>query len=385
MKKGFLKSIFAITLAMLMLVACGKSTSSASAPASANANSTSAAAGSADSNQELNIVLVVSLLGDKSFNDNAWSGLQKLAEAHSNVKVKAIEIGYEPSKIEPTLMEVAPKYDIVVTGTFEFAEYVQIVAPQFPETKFIHYDASVDYENLDLSNVVTIEYKANEASFLGGYLAAKMTTIEDPRLNPEKLIGVVCSVDIPVINDFLVGYIDGALAADPDMKVAISYIGSFNDVAKAKELALNQFSSGVDILFGVAGGGNMGMFDAAIEKDRLTIGVDSDQAMIFHDSRPEVSAVILSSVMKNVGESLFLTLEKELKGELVWGQGTVVGIKEGGVGLADNQYYQENVPEEIRKEIEEVYQKLANGELTVRSSYGMSTEELDKIRNSVKP
>lgn len=333
----------------------------------------------------LNIVLVVSQLGDKSFNDSAWFGLQKFKEKHPAVSIKAIEIGSEPSKIEPTLIDVAPQYDVVVTGSYTYAEHVQTVASQFPNTRFIQFDSGLNFEDGGLSNALAIEYKANEASFLGGYLNAKLTKLDHPKLNPENIIGIILGIDAPVLNDFLVGYIDGALAADPDTKLAISYVGNFTDAAKAKELALSQYDLGADVIFGVAGGTNMGMFDAALEKNRLALGVDSDQAIILESTRPEISEILVSSVLKNVGESIFMALEKHMASELEWGTGIMVGIRENGVGLAENKYYESYVPEELREEMNEVYQKLYNGELTVRTAYGMPPDELTQIRNSVKP
>ncbi|RLD17297.1 MAG: BMP family ABC transporter substrate-binding protein, partial [Caldiserica bacterium] len=196
------------------------------------------------------------------------------------------------------------------------------------------------------------------------------TTSDMPLANPEKIIGFLGGMDIPVINDFKVGYIQGAHYIDPDIKVLVSYAGSFSDPAKGKELVLAQYDQGADISFNVAGETGLGLLDAAKERNKYAIGVDSDQYIMFKDSDPEKAAHIVTSMMKNVDNSLFRGIKLHMEGKLEYGKAEALGIKEGGVGVADNENYKKLVPEEFRKKIKELEEKIVNGEIVVDTVFG---------------
>jgi len=198
----------------------------------------------------LKIVLILNgYLGDKSFFDSADNGMKLVKSKYGDrVETKTIEMSFDETKWEPTLMDVSEEdWDIVILGTWQMTEALSEIAPDYPEKKYVIFDTSVDYTSADLNNVYSIAYKQNEASFVAGALAARITTSDMPLANPEKIVGFLGGMDIPVINDFLIGYIEGVQYIDPSVKVAVSYIGSFDDSAKGKEMSLFQYSQGADI------------------------------------------------------------------------------------------------------------------------------------------
>ncbi len=67
-----------------------------------------------------------------------------------------------------------------------------------------------------------------------------------------------------MINDFIVGYEQGAKSARADIKILKNYSGSWNDTATGRELALEMYRQGADIVFQVAGETGMGVFQAAL-------------------------------------------------------------------------------------------------------------------------
>lgn len=359
----------------LLLVGCGKNQNNSS-----NSNQDS-------KDKPLKIVLLINgTLGDKSFFDSANNGMELIKKEYgSKVETKTIEMTYDQSKWEPTLQDVSEQdWDIIILGTWQMTEYLEKIAPQNPDKKYIIFDTSVDYSKGNLSNVYSIEYKQNEGSFLAGALAAKITTSNMPNANDKKIIGFLGGMDIPVINDFLVGYIQGAKYVDKDIKVAISYIGDFADSAKGKEMAMAQYDQGADIGFNVAGQAGLGQLDAAKEKKKYAIGVDSDQASIF-SSDSEKANLIVTSVLKRIDNSLLRAIKMHMDGTLKYGQAETLGLKEECIGFAENEYYQKIVPEEYRKFINELKDKIMNGQITVDTAFGMDTNKLNEIRNSVKP
>jgi len=336
---------------------------------------------------KLKIVLILNgVLGDKSFFDSAANGMTMIkAEMGDAVETKVIEMGYDQSKWEPTLLDVSEgDWDIVVLGTWQMTEALQKVAKDNPTKRYIIFDTSVDY-SLGLSNVYSIEYSQNEASFLAGALGAMVTTSTMPLANKQKVIGFLGGMDIPVINDFLVGYIEGAQYIDPAVKVAISYIGSFDDSAKGKEMALAQYAQGADIGYNVAGQAGLGQLDAAKDVKRYAIGVDSDQAAIFTTSDAEKAKLITTSVMKRIDNSILRAIQMHVKGTAPYGQKETLGFAEACVGLAKNDIYMEVVPAEMRTKLEEIEKKIIAKEIKVGTAFSLSTEDLNKIRNAVKP
>jgi basic membrane protein A len=247
--------------------------------------------------------------------------------------------------------------------------FLEQVAPQYPDKKFIIFDAPVAYENCECDNVYSVLYKQNEGSYLAGVYAGAMTTQSIDGMNPEAVIGSVGGQEIPVILDFMVGYEQGAKDTNPDIQVIRQFADSWNDPAKGKELTKAQYSQGADIVFQIAGGTGQGVFEAAAEDGHYALGVDSDQALIVEEADPAQAARILTSMMKNVDNSLFRALDLHIKGELPYGQVESLGIAEGGVGLARNKFYDENTPDEVKAILDEAEQKVVSGEITVETAF----------------
>lgn len=208
-----------------------------------------------------------------------------------------------------------------------------------------------------------------------------MTSVKTEYTNAEKIIGFVGGGENAAINDFLVGYIEGAKLADPEVKILFSYIGSFSDTAKGKELALAQYNQGADIVYAVAGGAGLGVLDASKQVNKLSIGVDLDQAKIMEPIDKEISKHIMTSVVKKLDVVLYNTIKAYEAGTIKWGTQSAAGLKEDGMGLADNEYYQAIVPENLRNEVKDITKKVVSGEIKVSSAIGMSTEDVNKIKD----
>ena len=315
------------------------------------------------------------VLGDKSFFDSAQRGVDRAAK-ELGVETKTIEAGTDPTAWEAAIVDAAAneEFDVMIVGTYQMTEYLEKVAPQYPDKKFFIYDAPVNYEGdackpNKCENVYSILYKQNEGSYLAGVYAAAMTTQAMEGINPDTVIGSVGGQEIPVILDFMVGYEQGAKATNPDIQVIRQFAGSWNDPAKGKELAKAQYSQGADIVFQIAGGTGQGVFEAAAEDGKYAIGVDSDQATIIESADPEQAARILTSMMKNVDNSIFRGLQMHMDGKVPYGTVESLGLAEGGVGLARNKYYDQSTPDEVKKLVDEAEQKIISGEIKVDTAF----------------
>ncbi|MEK3740245.1 BMP family ABC transporter substrate-binding protein [Paenibacillus odorifer] len=377
------KKVLSLLLLMVMVLvtACGNNTSNNGS--SANTGSNAAEGGEKGSGDKLKVVLLIpGTLGDKSFFDSANNGLQKVKNELGAV-TKVVEMGVDKTKWEPTFNDIASEdWDVIISGGSEITEMFNATAELYPDKKFINYDTDID-EAPD--NMYNMSYATNEVSFLAGAVAALATQSDMPNATPENVIGFVGGMDIPGINAFLVGYIQGAQYVDPDVKVAVSYAGDFVNPAKGKELSLIQYNSGVDVIFNVAGGTGLGIFDAAKEKKKYAIGVDSDQAMLINDTDSEKANLIVTSSIKKIDTAILGAVKRLQEGTLEMGKRDVLSFVDDGVGIAENDIYKNVFPADLQAKVEEVKQKLINKEIKVDNAMGMETAEVEAIRNAVKP
>lgn len=332
--------------------------------------------------EDVRITLVVNgVLGDKSFFDSAQRGVDRIADEYG-VETNTVELGIDPQNWESGLADVmsdSESYDILITGTFQMIDFLAARAHQYPDKTFIFFDASMPYDNADLcvegcANVHSITYNQNEGSFLAGVYAAAMTTSGIEGFNDDAFIGAVGGQDIPVINDFIVGYEQGACLVNPDSQVLVQYAGGWNDPARGKEIALAMFEQNADIIFQIAGGTGVGVFEAAEEQSHYAIGVDSDQASIILDTNPDQAERILTSMQKNVDNSLFRAFELYLAGELPLGQAEGLGLAEGGVGLSINDIYTAATPENVQELVAAASEAVVNGDISVITVLGAEDE-----------
>ena len=359
-----MKKLLALVLAGVMafsLVACGGGDEG----------------GEGEGEELLSVNLVCTNLGDKSFNDSADAGLKRL-EAEGLIEYRVTEYGTDNSKVNITLEEAAADYDVVICNNLGYGmatAWLRENAETYPDTMFLIYDEPVDLVE-NIQNVQMIAYKANESDFLAGALAALVSETG--------VIGFVGGMEAPVIHDFLVGYIEGAQYVNPDIKVDVSYIGSYTDAAKGKDLGVVALGKGADVLHAVAGSAGNGYLEAAQEAGKLGIGVDSDQYEVFKADKPELAASIVTSSLKDVGASLETIIKAKIDGTYVWEQCMWFGMAENCAGIAENENYLKLVSAEDQAEFNAIKEKLANGEITVSTAYGMDAATLQSIVDSAK-
>ena len=311
------------------------------------------------------VYIIGGTLGDKSFVDSTDRGLKK-AVADFGIEYVPIEASADPAKIDAAFTDALndESIDIIIQSQGDLTEKLLEIAPKYPEKKFVVYDNPFDFEKCPecKANVYAMQYAQNEGSYLAGYYAGLMSE--------SKIIGAVGGQDIPVIQDFMIGYKQGAVDAGlKEENVLVQFAASWSDPAKGKELALTMYQQGADVVFQVAGGTGEGVFYAAEEAGKWAIGVDSDQALIIEETNPDQAKVILTSMLKNVDVSMYRFFQLNNESKVPWGTNELLGIAEGGVGLALNKYYEENTPQDVKDKMAEVIKKVTDGEITVKTVF----------------
>lgn len=382
MKKGLGFMVAGALVCSALFTAC--SNLSSSAPEKTNQEQTSAA--EKEDKAPLRVVYLVNgNLGDKGFYDSAASGLYKMKD-ELGADIKVVEMGRDETSYEGHFMDVSEQdWDIIVAGTWSVKEVAQNTAVQYPDKKYLFFDSDVDRSIVSGGNMMGITYNSNQGAFMAGVLAAKMLDSGDPKIDASKRnLGFVGSMDVANINDFLVGYLEGVAYVDPSIKVSTSYVGSFEDVPKCLEMTTQLYNQGAQIVYAPASQSILGAATAASNADKYLIACDQDLYTQLNGEKPEIAKNILTSTLKNVGESLFTAVKGSQDGTMTFDKTYNLGLDSGAVGLAYNDNFNSIVPEEIKSDLETVKEKIIKGEITVDSALTMKTEEVSALRDSMK-
>jgi basic membrane protein A len=255
--------------------------------------------------------------GDKSFNDSAYEGLTR-AQHDFGIEISDFEPGQDADR-EVGLRKLAARgFDVVIGVGFLFTDAIRTVARDFPDIDFVLVDGRIE----GLPNVASLVFREEEGSFLVGALAAMKSTTGT--------LGFVGGMDVPLIHKFEAGFRAGVAHLSPEARVLVGYAGvrpeAFADPVRGKEIALSQIGQGADIVFHASGVTGLGVIEAAKERGKLAIGVDSNQNSV-------APGVVFTSMIKRVDNAVYRQIADSFRGEF---QGGLVefGLAEEGVGFA---------------------------------------------------
>ena len=283
---------------------------------------------------------------DKSFNEAAFGGAQRWAEETGGT-FRDIEMQSEAQR-EQALRRFAEAgaNPIIMTG-FAFGDVLGEVAPDYPDTKF----AIIDVDWLDLPNVRQVAFKEHEGSYLVGMMAGMASE--------SGTVGFIGGMDIPLIRKFGCGYAQGVKAANPDAEVIVNMTGTtpaaWGDPVKGAELTKAQISQGADVVFAAAGGTGVGVLQTAADEDILSIGVDSNQNYL-HPGK------VLTSMLKRVDNAVYEAMKA---GEDLETGVFYMGVENGGVDYAMDEFNADLVTEDMKAAVEDAKAKIASGDLEV--------------------
>ena len=292
--------------------------------------------------------------GDKSFNDQAYTGLER-AQKELGITFHTLETG-EGADREAAMRQLAAGDAQLIFGVgFLFTDDIRKLAREFPDKKFACIDYTVTPGDTLPPNLVALKFKEEEGSYLVGALAAL--------LNKTGKLGFVGGMEIPLIKKFEAGYVAGVHAVRPKTQVIIKYAGTtgtaFKDPTKGKELALAEYNQGADIIYHASGSTGLGVFEAAREKGKLAIGVDSDQ----YDEAPDN---ILTSMVKRVDVAVFETIKA--LGENRWSSGIkVFGLAEQGVAWVYDDRNKAKIPDATRATVDSLKAEIIAGHIVAPS------------------
>jgi basic membrane protein A len=294
---------------------------------------------------KVGLVTDIGGLNDRSFNFLANKGLQDAVQ-QLGVEGRVLESKSDADYIPNLEQLVTQKYDLTISVGFLMGDQTKQVAEAFPDAKMAIIDFAYDPP---VPNIDGLVFKEQEAGYLAGYLAGKMTK--------SGTVSTVGGQKIPPVDHYIAGFQQGAKDANPSIKLLNGYSQDFVAQAKCKEIALEQIAQGSDVVFQVAGQCGLGALDAAKEKSVWGIGVDADQAYLGDH--------ILTSALKRVDVAVFNTIKSVVDGTFQGGQVIVFGLAEDGVGIGE---VHSSVPQDVLDEVEAQKQKIIDGSLAVNDT-----------------
>ncbi len=294
-------------------------------------------------------------IDDKSFNQSTWEGIKRFADEQGwteGVEYKYLQSDKDADYV-PNITALAEEgYKLIICAGFLFEPTVKDLAPKYPDTMFTIIDAVVEGDN-----VQSAVFNANEGSFLVGAAAALSSKTGT--------IGFIGGMESELIVAFEAGFIAGAKAAVPDIKIESQYAGSFADPGKGQIIANSMYDAGADVIYHAAGGTGSGLINVAKERkeageDVWACGVDRDQYEdgIIQDG----SSVILTSMLKRVDVAAYSAAEAITAGTFPGGELKSYTIVDDGVGIpAENP----NLSDDVIDQVMDLKDKIVSGEIVV--------------------
>jgi basic membrane protein A and related proteins len=305
---------------------------------------------------------------DRSFNQSSYEGL-KAAEKDFGITTLEAE-STSPSDFTPNVNSMLQADCTMIIGVgFLLGDTMKPIAADNAETHFV----GVDVTDPDFTdNVKRLIYDTAQGAFLAGYLAAG--TSETGK------VATYGGAEIPTVTIFMDGFAAGVEYYNEQKGTDVqvlgwnreakngSFTGDFDNQAAGKTNTTNFINEGADIVMPVAGPVGLGTLDAVTEanaggKDVKVIWVDSDGY-----ETTDHGEVILTSVVKLMGQAVQDVIETDLAGEFT-GEPYVGTLENGGVDLAPFHDFDAQVSEEMKTELQEIKAGIIDGSIPVGSDY----------------
>jgi len=309
-------------------------------------------------------------LRDHAFNEDVYNGLTDASTTWGvGVKDKVSPSAGVPWKRNMNYL-IRERCGLIVTFGTVVGKDTVAAAKTNPRQQF----ALADAANVrGTSNLLSIEFRPDQAAFLAGYLAAGTTKT--------RKVGTFGGIPLPTVTSFMDGFAAGVLYYNRVHRTNVLLIGwnpksrtgsfvstdrtdfnAFLDTGAASALTGQLTLQGADVIFPVDGPNGEAGSCRAVQRSRnvLLIGVDTDQ----HYATPDCAAQWLTSVMKIYRRMVYLAM-----GQIVHHQfngGSLEGtLKNRGVGLAPFYLLAARVPVRLRAELGHVKKEIVSRSISV--------------------
>jgi basic membrane protein A len=280
---------------------------------------------------------------ESNFNASAWNALKR-AESE-----QGIEIEYRVAKEEDLYDDnldyfVRNDFAMVFSSGFLLKDVTIKYAAANPNKYFAMIDV---YNDTTFTNLIGISFSMENVCFLAGYLAAGFSKT-----------GVVATfggIALPPVKEFLTGYKNGVEYYNETKNASVRFLGEnlFTNDFESKEIGRKVTDSliaeGADVILPVTGTGAMGALESVNQHNVYMVGTNID----WRQAYPDISSNIITSVEKNIDNSVYTVLSQAIKGNFE--SGNYIGtLKNEGVALSPFYSYDDEISPQLKAEIEQL-------------------------------
>lgn len=316
--------------------------------AAAATETTTAEAAEPIETPDIGLVTDTGKVDDKSFNQSAWEGAQTAAEETGGT-ADFIETVSSADYANNIGQFVSSGANIIITVGFGMAEATATAAAENPDIRFIGVD---QFQGETLPNVTGLVFNEDKAGYLAGALAGLLT-------ESNTVAAVLGTDQVPPVVAFGEGFANGAKCVGDGVNVITTFHPggldtAFNDPEWGATTARQAIDNGADVVFGAGGNtGNGALIEVAKTDGLFCVGVDSDQWETVPDAHP----CLVTSAMKLIDDGVVELVTAAQEGTIASGNFF------GDVGLADYHDLADQVPDEVKTQIEELTPKVISGEV----------------------
>ncbi|MCY3879374.1 MAG: BMP family ABC transporter substrate-binding protein [Rhodobacteraceae bacterium] len=220
----------------------------------------------------------------------------------------------------------------IVVATFPaVSEPVKAVAPEYPDTRWIHLFG--DPVEPPIPNLVTVSYNYYLGCYLSGVFAANVSKTGK--------IGYIGGISIPPLNADFNALKAGVHSVNPDATVTAAFAGSFQDPAKGYEIATQMYLDGIDYIQTDAAATDGGIIQAANESPgRMVSALSPAQYKLGPGS-------VISIVNLNFGQSLYNEVDAALGTNWAGGSHVPTGLGTGVIEFELSPVFMEQGPQDL--------------------------------------
>src|SRR5690554_6606750 len=179
----------------------------------------------------------VSPIGDAGWTYQHDLGrLEMIDNLGDKVTTTFVESVPEGADAERVIREMAASgHDLIFATSFGYMNYVDRVAKQFPNVRFMH---ATGYK--DGPNFLNYNARFYEGRYLTGIIAGEMTKSD--------ILGYVAAFPIPEVLQGINAFTLGAQSVNPDIQVRVIWVNSWYDPGKEREAAQALIAQGADVI-----------------------------------------------------------------------------------------------------------------------------------------
>ncbi|MCY3742033.1 MAG: BMP family protein [Candidatus Poribacteria bacterium] len=297
----------------------------------------------------------VGMLLPGSIKDQGWNAL-----AHDGLTAIEAELGAEIDYVESLTPDVwetdfrayaMDGYRLIFGHGYEYQEAAIAVAQDYPEIIFI---TSAGASGAIRENVSPIVFRLEQATYLLGMIAGLMTQTDK--------IGMVGGQELPSGSSVFMAFEGGVKSVNPNAVLQRAYVGDWESIAKARDIATTQIQEGVDFIFHNANEAGLGVFEAVIMaqdagKTAYSFGANRDQSAV------SPRAVLANAV---ITPKAYIQLATAVKAGTFESKLYVFTMTtDGAIALTYNPELKSQVPEEVQQKVEAARQQILAGTLAV--------------------